>query len=418
MTSSVLRAPQSSSEVEELRARLREAQETLDAIRSGAVDAIVVEGPNGRQVFTLQGAERPYRVLAETMNEGAASLGRDGTILFCNRRLGEILEVPQAQLLGSQIARYVKEERQGAFGLLLAAAATAPRRGEFDCATARGKTTVLFSLSSLGLDGGEGICLVATDLSEQKKLERALENFAAQLSRSNEELSQFAYLASHDLQEPLRHIVGFGDMLQEHSAAMSPEAADCAARMQKAARRMSQLIDGLLQYSRAFGRGELPQAVDLARITAEVLLDLHQEIQQCQARIAVEALPRVHAAPSQMRQVLRNLLSNALKFQASNAHPEIRIGALLLSEDVWEISVQDNGIGFDQSAQTRIFRPFQRLHNSNYPGSAMGLAICHRIVNAYGGTIRAISDPGRGSTFYFTVPAAQVEDGADNGSRQ
>ncbi|HET7749235.1 MAG TPA: ATP-binding protein, partial [Terriglobales bacterium] len=104
--------------------------------------------------------------------------------------------------------------------------------------------------------------------------------------------------------------------------------------------------------------------------------------------------------------------------QASNAHPEIRIGALLLSEDVWEISVQDNGIGFDQSAQTRIFRPFQRLHNSNYPGSAMGLAICHRIVNAYGGTIRAISDPGRGSTFYFTVPAAQVEDGADNGSRQ
>lgn len=415
MTSSVLRAPQGTSEVEELRARLQEAQETLDAIRSGAVDAIVVDGPQGRRVFTLQGAEHPYRVLAETMNEGAASLGRDGSILFCNRRLGEILEVSQAQLLGSQIACYVAEEQQGAFGLLLAAAATAPRRGEFECATPKNKTTVLFSLSPLGLDGEEGICLVATDLSEQKKLERALENFAAQLSRSNEELSQFAYLASHDLQEPLRHIVGFGDMLQEHSASMSPEAADCAARMQKGARRMSELIEGLLQYSRAFGKGELPQDVDLARITAEVLLELHHEVQQCQARIAVDALPRVYAAPSHMRQMLRNLFSNALKFQSAGATPEIRIGSQLLPESRWEISVQDNGIGFDQRAQPRIFRPFQRLHNSNYPGSGMGLAICHRIVNSYGGTIRATSEPGRGSTFYFTVPAVPAEGGAENG---
>src|SRR5690348_1181182 len=171
MSSCAMRAPQSTGEVEELRARLQEAQETLDAIRSGAVDAIVVDSPQGRRVFTLQGAEHPYRVLAETMNEGAASLGGDGTILFCNRRLGEILEVPQAQLLGSPIIHYLKEEQRGAFGLLLAAA-TAPRRGEFECATSRAETTVLFSLSPLGVGGGEGICLVATDLSEQKKLER------------------------------------------------------------------------------------------------------------------------------------------------------------------------------------------------------------------------------------------------------
>lgn len=196
---------------------------------------------------------------------------------------------------------------------------------------------------------------------------------------------------------------------------MSPEAADCAARMQKAARRMSELIHGLLQYSRAFGRAELPRALDLARITAEVMLDLHHEIQQGQARITVEALPRVYAAPSYMRQLLRNLLSNALKFQAANARPEIRISARPLSEAGWEISVQDNGIGFDQNAQERIFRPFQRLHNSNYPGSGMGLAICHRIVNSYGGTIRAVSEPNQGSAFYFTVPAARAEDGAENG---
>lgn len=418
MSNSPTPALRDQEEVKELRARLLEAEETLAAIRSGAVDAIVVEGPGGRQVFTLQGAEHPYRVLTETMNEGAASLSADGSILFCNRRLAEILEAPQAQLLGSKITRYVQEEQRGSFGLLLAAAAKAPRRGEFECATPRGQTTVLFSLSSLVVDGGGGICLVATDLSEQKKLERALENFAAQLSRSNEELSQFAYLASHDLQEPLRHIVGFGDMLRGHSASMSPEAADCAARMQKAARRMSELIEGLLQYSRAFANCESPQGIDLSRIAAEVLLDLHQEIQQRQARITVEALPRVCAAPSQMRQLLRHLIANGLKFQRADALPEIRIASRQLPGGGWEITVQDNGIGFDQSAQNRIFRPFQRLHNSNYPGSGMGLAICHRIVNAHGGTIRASSEPGRGSIFCFTVPAARVGDGAEDGSSE
>jgi PAS domain-containing protein len=126
MSSCAMLAPKGTGEVQELRARLQEAQDTLDAIRSGAVDAIVVEGPKGRQIFTLKGAEHPYRVLAETMNEGAASLEQDGTVLFCNRRLGEILEVPQAQLLGSQIVRYVKDQQQGAFGLLLSGATRAP----------------------------------------------------------------------------------------------------------------------------------------------------------------------------------------------------------------------------------------------------------------------------------------------------
>jgi PAS domain S-box-containing protein len=416
MSSATVRAPQAETELEELRARLQEAQETLEAIRSGAVDAIVVEGPGGRQVFTLQGAEHPYRVLAETMNEGAASLAHDGTILFCNRRLAEILQVGQAQLLGSRIGSYVEEEQRGGFELLLASAAEAPRRAEFECSTVRGKATALFSLAPIGVDGGEGICLVATDLSEQKKLERALENFAAQLSRSNEELSQFAYIASHDLQEPLRHIVAFGDMLRENSVGISPEAADCAGRMQKAARRMSELIEGLLQYSRARGRGEAGRSVDLARVMAEVLLDLHEDIQQRQARITVEALPCVQAVPIQMRQLLRNLLSNALKFQRAEVPPEIRIGSRRLPEGVCEISLQDNRIGFENSALPRIFHPFQRLHNSRYPGSGMGLAICQRIVNGYGGTIRANSEPDRGSTFYFTIPAAPEEEGARNGS--
>ncbi len=418
MSSSPMRSLQAQTEVEELRARLQEAQETLEAIRSGAVDAIVVEGPEGRQVFTLQGAEHPYRVLAETMNEGAASLARDGTILFCNRRLAEILQMEQAQLLGSRIGSYVEEEQRGGFELQLAGAAEAPRRAEFQCPTPRGKATVLFSLSPIGVDGGEGVCLVATDLSEQKKLERALENFAAQLSRSNEDLSQFAYSASHDLQEPLRHIVSFGDMLREHSPGMSAEGADCAGRMQKAARRMSELIEALLQYSRACGQGDGLQTVDLARVAGEVLLDLHQEIQQRQARITVQALPRVQAVPLQMRQVLRNLVSNGLKFQRSDVPAELTIAGKPLPEHGWEISVQDNGIGFEPSAAERIFRPFQRLHNSAYPGSGMGLAICRRIVNSYGGAIRANSQPGRGSTFYFTVPAVREADASDHGPRE
>ena len=412
--SSPVRALQVDAEAEELRARLQEAEETLEAIRSGAVDAIVVEGPGGRQVFTLQGAERPYRVLAETMNEGAASLASDGTILFCNRRLGEILSADPSRLLGSSIRHYIEKEQEHAFGHFLQQARVTPQRAEFDCPAGHGKMTLLFSLSPLGVEGGEGICLVATDLTEQKKLEQALENFAARLSRSNEELSQFAYIASHDLQEPLRHIVAFGDMLQEHSAGMNAEAADCVQRMQKAARRMSELIEALLQYSRACGPGEGLQDCDLARIVAEVLLDLHQEIQPRQARITVQGLPRLYVVPFHMRQVLRNLIANALKFQRAETAPQIEIGSRELPEGGWEISVQDNGIGFEPGAETRIFRPFQRLHNSKYAGAGMGLAICQRIVHSYGGTIHARSEPGRGSTFSFTIPTARQ--GGENDS--
>src|SRR5579871_2896312 len=143
MSSGALRVRQVDREVDDLRARLREAEETLEAIRSGAVDAIVVEGPRGKQVFTLQGAEHPYRVLAETMYEGAAMLAPDGTVLFCNRRLAEIVQVPPGQMLGSQIGAYVEEEQRGAFDLLLASAAVAPRRAEFECPTKRGRATVL-----------------------------------------------------------------------------------------------------------------------------------------------------------------------------------------------------------------------------------------------------------------------------------
>lgn len=412
---SPMRAPQPDTEVETLRARLQEAEETLQAIRSGAVDAIVVEGPGGRQVFTLQGAERPYRVLAETMNEGAASLAPDGTILFCNRRLGEILGVEQSAVLGCSIRDYIEHEQKPAFDHFLLQARAGPQRAEFDCPTAQGKVTVLFSLSSLALDSGEGICLVATDLTQQKRLEQALENFAARLSRSNEELSQFAYIASHDLQEPLRHIVAFGDMLGENSTGMSAEAADCAARMQKAARRMSELIQALLQYSRACGPGEGLHDVDLARVAAEVLLDLHEEIQQRQARIIVGALPRVYAVPLHMRQLLRNLIANALKFQSGDTPPEIEIGSQASPEGGWEIRVRDNGIGFDASAGSRIFRPFQRLNNCKYPGAGMGLAICQRIVHSYGGTILARSEPGRGSTFSFTIPKPKPTSENDDG---
>jgi signal transduction histidine kinase len=152
-------------------------------------------------------------------------------------------------------------------------------------------------------------------------------------------------------------------------------------------------------------------------VVAEVLLDLHEEIQQRQARVAVEALPRVRATPVHMRQLLRNLVSNALKFQRAEAPPEIKISGRSLSEGGWEISVQDNGIGFESSAHERIFHPFQRLHKAAYPGSGMGLAICRRIVNAHGGKILASSEPGCGSTFYFTVPAARVEEDRDDGSR-
>lgn len=251
---------------------------------------------------------------------------------------------------------------------------------------------------------------IIRDTTERKETFEKLEHFAAQLERSNQELQAFAYVASHDLQEPLRKVQAFGDRLKVRCAdALSPEGKDYLERMQNAARRMQNLINDLLLFSRVSTQEQPFERVDLNRVVREVLSDLEIRIQQTKGTIQVGPLPVVEADPLQMRQLFQNLLSNGLKFHRPEEPPVIRVSASVPSAvaegENCDIVVADNGIGFEEKYLDRIFAVFQRLHGRTaYEGTGIGLAICRKITERHGGRITARSAPDQGATFIVTLP--------------
>jgi len=263
-----------------------------------------------------------------------------------------------------------------------------------------------------------GAVVIFKDITERKRTEETLARKAAELARSNAELEQFAYVASHDLQEPLRKIQAFGDRLKSKcDAAQLQDGRDYLERMQSAAARMQTLINDLLTFSRVISATQPFVPVDLAALTREVLTDLEVRIEQTKGKVEVGELPTIEADPLQMRQLLQNLVGNALKFQPPSAQPLIKIQAQTIKrlfaggpdstpdDEVVELTVQDNGIGFEEKYLDKIFAMFQRLHGrSEYEGTGVGLAVCRRITDRHGGTITARSKPGEGATFVVTLP--------------
>jgi PAS domain S-box-containing protein len=268
-----------------------------------------------------------------------------------------------------------------------------------------------------------GAVVIFKDITERKRAEETLARKAAELARSNAELEQFAYVASHDLQEPLRKIRAFGDRLKAKldSTALS-EGRDYLERMQSAAARMQTLINDLLTFSRVISTTQPFVPVDLNAVTREVLGDLEVRIEQTKARIEVEELPTIDADPMQLRQLLQNVIGNALKFQPPGGAPVVKIRAQILKQpfsnaaeptpddQICEISVEDNGIGFEEKYTDKIFAMFQRLHGrSEYEGTGVGLAVCRRITDRHSGTITAKSKLGEGATFIIRLPVHQAK---------
>jgi PAS domain S-box-containing protein len=250
----------------------------------------------------------------------------------------------------------------------------------------------------------------ATDVDELQKARAGLVEYAARLKRSNEELESFALVASHDLQEPLRKIRLFGDRLHRQlEGQLSQEAADDLDRMQNAAVRMQAMIDGLLELSRIDRSQRSFAVVDLNQLAAEVVSDLEGRIQACRGQVILTDLPAVTGDAIQIRQLLQNLIGNALKFQRQGVLPVVQVSGELndgITGRVVHIRVADNGIGFDADHAGRIFQPFTRLHpRREYEGSGIGLAICRKIAERHGGSIQAYSQPGQGSVFEVLLPA-------------
>ncbi len=267
-------------------------------------------------------------------------------------------------------------------------------------------------------------CVFARDITERKKSENKLQAFTAQLERSNRELLDFAYVASHDLQEPLRKIQAFGDRLKTKFAdTLGAQGRDYLERMQNAAERMHNLINDLLTYSRVSSKAKPFVSVNFDKAVREVLSDLEVRIEETGARVEIVDLPIIDADALQVRQLMQNLLGNALKFHRKDQPPVIKIkGDILNSNDqeagmensnesLCEISIEDNGIGFDEKYTDRIFGVFQRLHGrGEYEGSGIGLSVCRKIVERHGGRITANSNPGRGTKFTITMPLKQEEE--------
>lgn len=243
----------------------------------------------------------------------------------------------------------------------------------------------------------------------------ALERYAVELQSRNRELQDFAFVASHDLQEPLRKIRSFGDRLAQKYADRLGEGADYIRRMQLAATRMSRLIEDLLTFSRITSQSKKYELVELQGILSDVIEDLYVTIEARGAKITNDPLPTIDADATQMHQLLQNLIGNAIKFVPPERQPVINITTRIFipeddSGDVsWvEIAISDNGIGFEEQFVDRIFTPFQRLHGKDeYPGTGIGLSICRRIVEYHHGVIQVKSEPGRGATFTVKLPLQQ-----------
>jgi signal transduction histidine kinase len=264
---------------------------------------------------------------------------------------------------------------------------------------------------------------IQTFMTEMNQTHEELRSYAAKLELSNKELQDFASVASHDLQEPLRKVQAFSDRLRSRcGASLDDSGRDYLDRIQNAARRMQILINDLLTYARVTTKAQPFAPVDLSVAAREVVADLEARIEQVEGRVEVGELPTVDVDPLQVRQLMQNLIGNALKYHRPHVPPVVRVYSKVAREDHPEAAgdlahghcqlvVEDNGIGFEEIYTDRIFTIFQRLHGRNeYEGTGIGLAVCRKIAERHGGSITARSTPGQGSTFLVTLPVRQTKE--------
>lgn len=412
-------------EIAELKDRLEEAEQLINAIKAGEVDAFAINTDNKPDVYTLESGDYAYRVLVEEFGEGAVTVTEEGLIVYTNSYFCELLGLPYDQVIGSNFLNFLHSDSVSSFQRLLAISLTGKSKGEILLGVGDRTIPVYISMTSLQ-PKLPSLGIIITDLTRRKEIEEVIINYQkdleyknSALTRTNAELASFAYIASHDLQEPLRKIQTIADLILEKEAAnFSAETKKYFERMMVSSRRMQRLIIALLDYSR-FALSESDFVLtDLNQLLTEVLENLQQSMEETGTTVESSNLPSLKIIPYQFIQLFSNIIQNAIKYRKPDVAPRIVISAskfALAQLDLpatcraahyWEIRIRDNGIGFEQQYSDRIFQLFQRLSSRpEIEGTGIGLPICQKIVQNHEGYITAEAQPGVGATFVIYLPA-------------
>ncbi len=363
--------------------------------------------------------------ILEMVPEARIVVDLAGRMVFANRQTETVFGYRPEELIGHTVELLIPERFRGRHSDYRASFISQPRSRPMGAGLdlyARRKDGTEFpvdiSLWTVKREGGLFVMTAVRDLTEIKRLQaelvrehrelvearRALEEAVAELKRSNADLQQFAYVASHDLQEPLRMVASYTQLLaKRYKGKLDSDADEFIAYAVDGANRMQRLIQDLLAYSRVDTQGQVFEPTSVEALVGYALDNLRSAVEESRAVVTHDPLPTVMADERQLLQLFQNLLSNALKFRGEQP-PRVHVSAERRGSE-WLFSVRDNGIGIDPQYAERIFVVFQRLHNvAEYPGTGIGLSICKKIVERHGGRIWMESRLGQGATFYFTLP--------------
>lgn len=404
------------AKIAQLEESLAESNQTLAAIHGGEVDAILVSTKSGDQIFTLEGAEAPYRILFEQMNESAATISEDGEILYCNHSFARVMRTTLEKMIGTNLQIYVHISDAKRFWTLLKRSVSGPVHEDMMLMAKDGTLVPMqLSISYLATTEMPTFCLVLADLTERIQMEESLRRAneeldlkvkerTSALARSNNELQQFAYVASHDLQEPLRMVTAYLSLLEKkYGDKFDGQAREYMDFAIEGGTRARELVKDLLQLSQLESQAKPMSTTDMNSVMDVVTRNLAVQMNEEKAMVAWDQLPKIFADEAQMTALLQNLISNSIKFHGKK-EPRIQVSCGDQGNQ-WIFAVKDNGIGIDPQFKEKIFVIFQRLHShGEYAGTGIGLAIAKKIVERHDGRIWFDSVVGEGTTFYFTIP--------------
>ena len=385
LTAEVKSLRQQLSKMQVVESQRREAQDRYSGILDIAHEGIISINET-QQIFVFNhGAETIFGYAADEV------LGKPLSILMPSR-IADTHQRHMSNFAASSVPTRRMAERTEVYGLR--------KDGREFPAEA--------SISKLDEDGRQIFTVILRDISDRKQAEAELQRRTEELERSNRELEQFANVASHDLQEPLRMVTGYVKLLaRRYQGQLDADADEFIGYAVDGVDRMRALINDILTYSQLGASGQTSESINLDSIVERVMRNLKDSADEFNATVTWDQLPKLTANATQMGQLLQNLLSNAIKFKGEES-PAIHIGSQQQKGE-WMFSVRDNGIGIDSQHYERIFSLFQRLHGRNdYPGTGVGLAICKRVVELHGGRIWVEFQISKGTTFFFTIPGIQI----------